>query len=72
MMGVGACHWMSLEESREAEGPITATGKRDRESWPRNVRPGLQVSQLAAELTQESGLPNGVHGGPGPPSSLLC
>lgn len=30
MMGVGACHWMSLEESREAEGPITATGEQDR------------------------------------------
>lgn len=31
VMGVGACHWMSLEKSREAEGPATVTGEQDKE-----------------------------------------
>lgn len=30
-MGMGACHWMSLEKSREAEGPVIATGEQDKE-----------------------------------------
>lgn len=40
-MGVGTCHWMSLEKSREAEGPATATGEQDKE--------GLDQRELAKE-----------------------
>lgn len=62
IMGVGACHWTSLGKSRE-RGACNSHGGagqgRTRESWPRNVSPGLQVSQLAAELTQRAGFPMG-------------
>lgn len=49
-----------VQRSRGACNSHGGAGQgRARESWPRNVSPGLQVSQLAAELTQ-SWLPNGL------------
>lgn len=41
-MGVGACHWMSLEMSREAEGPVIATGEQDKEG-PERAGQGMLV-----------------------------
>lgn len=75
-MGVGACHWMSLEKSREAEGPATVTGEQDKEGLdqrePTNVSPGLRVSQLAAELTQRAGFPMGYRWQDRPKRCSVC
>lgn len=51
-MGVGACHWMSLEKFREAEGPATVTGEQDKE--------GLHQRELAKECQSwAAGQPTG-------------
>lgn len=72
-MGMGACHWMPLEKSREAEGPVTATGEQDKKG-PERAGQGMLVLGCRSASWQLSSLRElasqwGAEGRPGPPSS---